>query len=252
MDAPRSSGGPAMPLHEHEFEAAPGLPEPLPPGETLLWQGAPDWRLLAAQAFHVPALVGYFAALLLLRAGLLLGQGAPAAELARSSAALAALAAVAVGLAALLAWLSARTTIYTLTDRRLVMRVGIVLSVTLNLPLACIERAALRTGRGRSGDIAILLEPHSRIAWLQLWPHVRPWRLARAEPALRALPDAAGVAAQLVAAWQAVRVPLPAAAVAAAPPRATVLPLRAGAGVTGEPPAAAEPRAVPALRLHAG
>ncbi|MEY3475503.1 MAG: hypothetical protein RL087_1961, partial [Pseudomonadota bacterium] len=30
--------------HEHEFEAAPGLPAPLPVGERILWQGAPQWR----------------------------------------------------------------------------------------------------------------------------------------------------------------------------------------------------------------
>ncbi len=27
--------------HEHEFESAPGLPEPLPPGERVVWQGRP-------------------------------------------------------------------------------------------------------------------------------------------------------------------------------------------------------------------
>ena len=30
--------------HEHEFEAQPGLPEKLPRGEVILWQGAPNWK----------------------------------------------------------------------------------------------------------------------------------------------------------------------------------------------------------------
>ena len=38
---------------EHEFEAALGLPEPLPRGERLLWQGAPDWRVMAREAMHL-------------------------------------------------------------------------------------------------------------------------------------------------------------------------------------------------------
>ena len=35
---------------------------------------------------------------------------------------------------------AARTTLYTLTDRRVVMRIGIVLTVAYNLPLVRIER----------------------------------------------------------------------------------------------------------------
>ena len=36
---------------EHEFEAALGLPEPLPAGETILWQGAPSWTAMAKHVF---------------------------------------------------------------------------------------------------------------------------------------------------------------------------------------------------------
>ena len=34
---------------DYEFEPVPGLPEELPPGEMLLWQGAPDWKTIATQ-----------------------------------------------------------------------------------------------------------------------------------------------------------------------------------------------------------
>ncbi len=40
-----------------------------------------------------------------------------------------------------MAWLSARSTVYTLTDRRMVMRMGIVLTVTFNLPFKRIAAA---------------------------------------------------------------------------------------------------------------
>ena len=43
------------------FEPIRGLPDHLPKGERLLWQGAPDWRLLAIQAFHVRKVAIYFA-----------------------------------------------------------------------------------------------------------------------------------------------------------------------------------------------
>ena len=65
---------------EHEFEAALGLPEPLPRGERLLWQGAPDWRVLAVAAFHIRKLAIYFAAMLAVQAMYLAGEpgGMPA------------------------------------------------------------------------------------------------------------------------------------------------------------------------------
>ena len=41
-----------------------GLPEPLPAGERILWQGAPDWRALAVDVFHVRAVWIYGALLI--------------------------------------------------------------------------------------------------------------------------------------------------------------------------------------------
>ena len=46
---------------EHEFEAQYGLPEALPEGEHILWQGAPDWKVLARRVFHTRKVAVYFA-----------------------------------------------------------------------------------------------------------------------------------------------------------------------------------------------
>ena len=100
-----------------------------------------------------------------------------------------------------MAWLTARTTAYTLTDKRIVMRIGIVLTVAYNLPLKRIESADLHDAGSSCQDIALTLERGTRIAWLHLWPHVRPWRVANTQPMLRALPDAPAVAALLATAW---------------------------------------------------
>ena len=48
---------------EHEFEPVHGLPEELPAGEEILWQGAPDWRAFAMHVFHVRAIALYGAIL---------------------------------------------------------------------------------------------------------------------------------------------------------------------------------------------
>jgi Bacterial PH domain len=187
--------------HEHELEPVFGLPEPLPRGEIILWQGAPDFGEMAVRVFHLRKAVFYFIALLLARAiqlwmsdagmmGTLMGMLLP------TSLALIALAAIVT-----LAWLTARTTAYTLTDQRVVMRVGIVLTLTFNLPLKTISTASLQITDKGFGDIPLALAGSARIAWLHLWPHTRPWRVAKPEPMLRCVPDAPALAALLSKAW---------------------------------------------------
>jgi hypothetical protein len=115
--------------HEHEFEASPGLPEKLPANEHILWQGAPDWWQLAVHALHVRSLAFYFAGMMAIQAAFLQADGQP---LVPSLALSAGLACLALGLLAATAWFSASTTLYTLTNRRIVMRIGIVLTLTFN------------------------------------------------------------------------------------------------------------------------
>ena len=189
--------------HEYEFEPQYGLPERLPADERLLWQGSPDVGTLASRVFHVRKLALYFAVLLTARAAMALSSGAGWLEAAASIKWFAPLAIAGLASVGVLAWLTARTTVYTLTDKRVVMRVGIVLTVTFNLPLRQIEAAGLRDGAAGFGDITLALAGRDRIAWLQLWPSVRPWRFTRPEPMLRAIPNARAVAEQLMTAWSA-------------------------------------------------
>ncbi|MBQ0943411.1 PH domain-containing protein [Ideonella sp. 4Y16] len=182
---------------EHHSEPQPGLPERLPAGERLLWQGAPDARVLARRGFHLGGFALYFAALLAWRTWNLVSDGAGAPALLVGTAPLLGLAVLALGFIAVLAWLVERTTLYTLTDRRLVLRIGIVLTVSFNLPLTRIEAAELRRHPDGSGDLSLRLLGDDRIGVMHLWPHCRPWRFARAEPMLRALPDVDRVAALL-------------------------------------------------------
>ena len=187
--------------HEHEFEAAYGLPEPLPKGENILWQGAPDFSDLATRAFHMKKVAVYFAVLMAVRGSFLYSLGADALTVLAGVLLVLGLGLTAMAALGILAWLTARTTAYTLTDQRVVMRIGIVLTLTFNLPLKRIETAGLLlTGKG-FGDIPLDLSGGDRIGWLNLWPHVRPWRLAKPEPMLRCLADAQAFAATLQKAW---------------------------------------------------
>jgi hypothetical protein len=207
-----------MSQDDFAFEPIPGLPALPPEGETILWQGSPDWRGLAWRAFHLREVTCYFGALVAAQPVLALVQGTPLAAKLLPMTWLALAGSVAAGLLAGLACLAGRGTVYTITSRRLVMRFGIALPMTINLPFALVAQAGLRLRRGGGGDIPVALVPGERISYIVLWPHARPWRLARPEPMLRELPEAeraAGILARALAAHAGSTVSLPQPATAA-------------------------------------
>lgn len=207
-----------MSQDDFAFEPVPGLPALPPEGETILWQGGPDWRGLAWRAFHLREVTCYFGALVAAQPVLALVQGTPLAATLLPMTWLTLAGSVAAGLLAGLAFLAARGTVYTITSRRLVMRFGIALPMTINLPFALVAQAGLKLRRGGSGDIPVGLVPGERISYIVLWPHARPWRLARPEPMLRELPEAeraAGILARALAAHAGSAVSLPQPATAA-------------------------------------
>lgn len=184
---------------EFEIEPVRGLPERLPEGERILWQGAPRTWDLARAAMSVHWVIGYFAVLAAWR-GLAVGMElGPAAGFGAASF-YAALGAAAVAIILLCALVMARTTVYTITSERVVMRIGAALTVTLNLPFRWIDRADLALARNGTGSIHLSLKGDTRISYLVCWPHVRPWKIARTQPTLRAIPDARRVAGILGAA----------------------------------------------------
>jgi hypothetical protein len=182
-------------MTEYEWEPVPGLPGRLPAGETILWQGSPDWRALVKSAFHLRLVAAYFALLtaVALASGSLFGIAATA------------MAGVAcAGVLALLAKAMARSSLYTLTSRRIVLRIGVALPMCINLPLALIDAADVRADADGHGDIALTTSGGARVGYAILWPHVRPWRLSKPQPMLRAVPDAASVAQRIAQARAAV------------------------------------------------
>ncbi len=187
--------------HEYEFEPQFGLPERLPSDEHVVWQGSPDVRALAASAFHLRKLVFYFALLALACAWPALQSGAGGMAVLLSLKWIVPLSLTGLVSVWILAWMTARTTVYTLTNKRMVMRLGIVLTVSFNLPLKRIAAADVRTLDGGFGDISLALQGDDRIGWVHLWPSVRPWRINQPEPTLRAIADVQTVAAQLSEAW---------------------------------------------------
>lgn len=179
---------------EFDFESIPGLPGELPPGEHVIWRGSPDARALALHVFHVRKMALYFAILIGAHWAHSLAGGQSVLQALANSRGPALFAGIALGILLILARFSARATIYTLTNRRIVIRHGIALPMSLNLPFAVIDAAAVKTYAAAGGEIAVKLSPGQRIGYLLNWPHVRRWHLLQPQPSLRAIADVSQVA----------------------------------------------------------
>lgn len=188
------TGGP-----EHDYEPVPGLPGRLPPGEIILWQGAPLSSAVSRQVMKTRWIAGYFAVLVIWNVSAGLYDGRSAGEILFSSGALAILSAIAIALLEAFAWGVQKTTMYTITNKRLVMRIGVALSASFNLPFTRIVSADMREGKDGVGDIALTLAPGDRLSWLVFWPHVRGFRKGALMPQMICLKNVA-IAANVLSA----------------------------------------------------
>lgn len=188
-------------MNEYEYEPIRGLPESLPDGEYIIWQGEPEWGALARRVFHVRAVLIYFAMLLAWYLWTQVSAGTGAAGLMSAASWPLVLGTTALFILYGLAWAFARSTVYTLTNRRIVMRFGVAIPMMINVPLDKVESADLAQ-YGEFGDIALTLAPGERISYLALWPHARPWHHRRVRPMLRGLPNVSVAAAMLADAVQ--------------------------------------------------
>jgi hypothetical protein len=179
-------------IREHETEPLLGLPEVLPVGERILWQGSPEKWAMAVRVFHLRKIVVWF---------VLIGAWRSVAEFRQTgewaadilvTPVLALL--IAIGIVAMLAHWYARSTIYTLTSQRIVMRFGLAVQITMNLPFRQIVRAdASNLARG-VGNIAFEPVSGSRVSHLVLWPNVRPWHWLAPQPMFCCIADVDRVA----------------------------------------------------------
>lgn len=166
----------------------------LPKGERLIWQGRPGVRALAIHVFHVRLAVGYFALLFAARIAISWFEEQPLPDALQMASRIAVPFLIVMALLLGLAVLYSRTTRYSITNRRLLLQFGAVLPMTLNVPFKQVASAAVKQYADGSGDLPLSVITEQRLAFLLLWPHVRPWKLNRVEPMLRGVKDARHVA----------------------------------------------------------
>lgn len=194
-----------MPHDHDDFQTEPvrGLPQMLPEGEHILWQGQPQWWALAKESLSLWWVAGYFVILFAWRT-----TAGAATETWTTSATAASfflvLGAIVCALLMLVAFVQAKATVYTITNKRVAMRIGAALTMTLNLPFRQVDNATLGVRKSGHGTIALEMNPEGGMgfSYIMTWPHVRPWKMKHTQPALRCIPDARAVAKILADAAQ--------------------------------------------------
>lgn len=191
-------------FREHETEPLLGLPEMLPQGEVLLWQGQPASYAFAQHVFHIHKVAIWFCLIMGWRfISLTMGSSGKVDGVALFSLMLTPMLAFVVSVALLyaLAALYARTTVYSITSKRVAIRSGLAVPITLNIPFSKIYSAATKTYRNGTGNIVLDVRQKpgvsARMSYVVLWPHVRPFHFLKPQPMFRCVPELEKVSALL-------------------------------------------------------
>ena len=174
-----------------DFNGIKGLPESPPDGEEVVWQGEPKWGALSTRLFRVRLVLVYFALLAGFTAFI---SEAAGPEILATFVWQLSLAGLAVLILIGLAWLYATTTVYTVTDKRLVLEFGVAFTMSLNIPWDLVESAATKNFNDGTADLVITLQQGNAISYVTLWPFARPWHFLKVQPMLRGVEDHADLA----------------------------------------------------------
>ena len=154
-----------------------GLPGPLPADERILLQTTPSWRSLAIHAFHARKIATHCLALVFWRIARHFAAGRGWRGAGGRSRMVAPIALAGILLPALLAWSYARTTIYTITNRRIVLRAGVALPMFFQPSIrAQIDSAALKQYADGTGDIPLKRRRYTPASRASVAERA-PWRI---------------------------------------------------------------------------
>jgi Bacterial PH domain len=183
--------------NEYEIEPIPGVPGILPASETILWQGRPAWQSFLVHALYLKWVAGYFAVLTAWRFSAALSDGMTPGAAVTSALWLMPMWLAVIAMMAGYAWGISRSTIYTLTSKRLIMRSGVAVPIAVNVPYSQVSGAGLKVFADGTGQVALELDGEIRLAYLAIWPNARPGHYLNPQPLIRCIPEPAKVASIL-------------------------------------------------------
>ena len=168
--------------YKTKFEAPKNILDAIPDGESILWKGKPSLWGFSWNLFGLKWITFYLSILSVVSIARFFASDFHTAFyidflpffLSGIFASI-----ILIGLAAIQAY----STVYIITENRVIIKTGAALSFLIRMPFKKIKEVNLQKRGASIGTISFELFSKKRVPYVSCWPSVRPWKFKKTQPA---------------------------------------------------------------------
>ena len=168
--------------YKTKFEAPKNILDAIPNGESILWKGRPSLWGFSWNLFGLKWITLYLSILSIVSVARFFASDFYTAFYVDFlpfflSGIFASI--ILIGLAATQTY----STVYIITENRVIIKTGAALSFLISMPFKKIKEVNLQKRGASIGTISFELLSEKRVPYISCWPSVRPWKFKRTQPA---------------------------------------------------------------------
>jgi len=168
--------------YKTKFEAPKNILDAIPNGESILWKGRPSLWGFSWNLFGLKWITLYLSMLSIVSVARFFASDFYTAFYVDFlpfflSGIFASI--ILIGLAATQTY----STVYIITENRVIIKTGAALSFLISMPFKMIKEVNLQKRGASIGTISFELLSEKRVPYISCWPSVRPWKFKRTQPA---------------------------------------------------------------------
>ena len=168
--------------YKTKFEAPKNILDAIPNGESILWKGRPSLWGFSYNLFGLKWITLYLSILSIVSVARFFASDFYTAFYVDFlpfflSGIFASI--ILIGLAATQTY----STVYIITENRVIIKTGAALSFLISMPFKKIKEVNLQKRGASIGTISFELLSEKRVPYISCWPSVRPWKFKRTQPA---------------------------------------------------------------------
>jgi len=168
--------------YKTKFEAPKNILDAIPNGESILWKGRPSLWGFSWNLFGLKWITLYLSMLSIVSVARFFASDFYTAFYVDFlpfflSGIFASI--ILIGLAAIQAY----STVYIITENRVIIKTGAALSFLISMPFKKIKEVNLQKRGASIGTISFELFSKKRVPYISCWPSVRPWKFKKTQPA---------------------------------------------------------------------
>lgn len=179
--------------YKSKFESHENILEAIPDGESILWKGKPSFWGFSWHFFGLKLIAIYLMILsVVFAARLTVTDFYTAFAFDFLPFLLSGILASCILMA--LAGIQSQSSVYIITENRVIIKSGAALSFLISMPFKKIKAVNLQKRNGSLGTISFELNAGKRVPYISCWPSVRPWKFKNTEPAFSCIENVDEVA----------------------------------------------------------